>query len=42
MQRAEAFMDQPDNAARLEFVEAAGALKDVMRSRFTNAGHPKD
>ncbi len=35
-------MDQKDAMARLEFIEAAGALKDVMRSGFTNAGRPED
>ena len=35
-------MKRDEAAARLEFLEAAGALKDVMRSGFTIAGRPED
>lgn len=35
-------MDQQDAMARLDFIEAAGALKDVMRSGFTTAGRAED
>lgn len=35
-------MDQHEAEARLTFLEAAGALKDVMRSGFTNAGRRED
>ena len=35
-------MEQEDADARLRFLEAAGALKDVKRSAFTTAGRPED
>ncbi|MEO3413742.1 HD domain-containing protein [Roseovarius sp. CAU 1744] len=35
-------MERHEAEARLEFLEAAGALKDVMRSGFTIAGRPED
>ncbi len=35
-------MERHEAEARLSFLEAAGALKDVTRSGFTTAGRPED